>query len=144
MSIKKGAHEIVDNLSDDASWDDLVKSLYMNQKITLGMTDLEAVQRELSEADVAGIMKRLNSSNSQPNDKFNTRKYQPGNATTLGMVTGIVAILFAFVFPPIAWFSAVVAAVAGAVGVKKKEDNAWVPILLAMVSLVPLLIIFQN
>lgn len=36
MSIKKVAKEIVDSLPDDATWDDLVKSLIKNKKITLG------------------------------------------------------------------------------------------------------------
>lgn len=40
MSIKQAAKEIVDNLPEDATWDDLVKSLIQNKKITLGMTDI--------------------------------------------------------------------------------------------------------
>jgi hypothetical protein len=95
VSIKQQAHEIVDALPDDADWNELVKSLYRNQKITLGMTDLELTQKDLSEAEISTIMGRLESSSSRPDDMRDTRSYNPGNAATLGMVAGIVAIFFA-------------------------------------------------
>lgn len=141
MSIKQDAHEIIDNLPEDASWDDLVKELYLQHKITLGMTDLEVVQKDLTEADVSGIMSRLQSASSKPDDMRNTRSYEPGNSATLGMVAGVVAILFSFVFPPIAWVAAPIAVVAGAIGIKNKEEKAWVPILLAIISLGPLFMV---
>ena len=94
MSIKQEAHEIIDRLDDDASWNDLVKSLYLNKKITLGMTDLEVVQSDLSEADINCIMNRLQSASNQPSDMLNTKTYVPGNSATLGMIAGVVAILF--------------------------------------------------
>lgn len=144
MSIKQQAHDIIDQLDDDASWDDLVKSLYLNKKITLGMTDLEVVQDKLSESDVNGIMGRLKSASAQPDDMRNTKTYNPGDSATLGMIAGVVAILFSFVFPPIAWVAAPVALIAGAIGIKNKEDKAWVPILLAVISIGPMLpIIFH-
>lgn len=139
MSIKQEAHEIIDRLDDDASWNDLVKSLYLNKKITLGMTDLEVVQSDLSEADINSIMNRLQSASNQPSDMLNTKTYVPGNAATLGMIAGVVAILFAIVFPPISWIAAPIAVVAGLIGIKNREDKAWVPILLAMVSTVPMI-----
>lgn len=142
MSVKDAAKEIIDQLDDDASWDDVVKALYLNKKITLGMTDLEVVKGELTESDVNGIMSRLKSSASQPDDMRNTKTYDPGNAVTLGMIAGVVAILFSFVFPPIAWVAAPVAVVSGLIGIKNKEEKAWVPILLAMVSTVPMLQLF--
>lgn len=139
MSIKQEAHEIIDRLDDDASWNDLVKSLYLNKKITLGMTDLEVVQSDLSEADINSIMNRLQSASNQPSDMLNTKTYVPGNSATLGMIAGVVAILFAIVFPPISWIAAPIAVVAGLIGIKNREDKAWVPILLAMVSTVPMI-----
>ncbi len=139
MSIKQEAHEIIDRLDDDASWNDLVKSLYLNKKITLGMTDLEVVQSDLSEADINCIMNRLQSASNQPSDMLNTKTYVPGNSATLGMIAGVVAILFAIVFPPISWIAAPIAVVAGLIGIKNREDKAWVPILLAMVSTVPMI-----
>lgn len=139
MSVKAKAKELIDQLDDDASWDDVVKTLYKNKKITLGMTDMEIVKDELSESDINGIIGRLKSASSQPDDMRNTKSYEPGNAVTLGMVAGVIAILFAFVFPPIAWIAAPVALVAGIVGLKNKEEKAWVPILLSIVSIAPML-----
>lgn len=144
MSIKNEAHDIIDQLEDDASWNDLVKALYLKKKITLGMTDLEVVQDQLSDSDVNGIMGRLQSASNQPDDMRNTRTYTPGDSATLGMVAGVVAILFSFVFPPIAWVAAPVAIIAGLIGVKNKEEKAWVPILLALVSIVPMLVMFVG
>jgi len=138
MSLKEDAHAIVDQLNDDANWDDLVKALYLNKKITLGMTDLEVVQDELSESDVNGIIGRLKSASTQPDDMRNTKTYTPGDSATLGMIAGVVAILFSFVFPPIAWVAAPVAIIAGLIGIKNKEEKAWVPILLALISIVPM------
>ncbi|AZR82099.1 MULTISPECIES: hypothetical protein [Piscirickettsiaceae] len=144
MSIKQQAHEIVDALPDDADWNELVKSLYRNQKITLGMTDLELTQKDLSEAEISTIMGRLESSSSRPDDMRDTRSYNPGNAATLGMVAGIVAIFFAFVFPPITWLAAPIAVVAGAIGVKHHQPRAWVPILMAIVSMAPMIMVLSE
>lgn len=144
MSIKQQAHEIIDQLDDDASWNDLVKALYLEKKITLGMTDLEVVQDNLTESDVNGIMGRLQSASNQPDDMRNTRTYKPGDSATLGMVAGVIAILFSFVFPPIAWVAAPIAIVAGIVGLKNKEEKAWVPILLAIVSIGPMIPVLMH
>lgn len=141
MSIKEDAHEIVDQLPEDANWDDLVKALYRNKKITLGMTDLEVVQKDLTESDINGIMGRLESASTQPDDMRNTKSYQPGDSATLGMVAGVVAIVFSFVFPPIAWVAAPVAIIAGFMGLRNKEDKAWVPILLALIAIIPMILI---
>lgn len=139
MSIKAQAHEIIDQLSDDASWNDLIKELYKQKKITIGLTDIEVVQSELSDADVSAVMARLESSSSQPTDMRNTKTYNPGNAVTLGMIAGVIAILFSFVFPPIAWVTAFLAFGSGLYGVSQKEEKAWIPILLSVVSFVPVL-----
>jgi len=139
MSIKENAHEIIDQLPEDASWNDLVKALYKNKKITLGMTDLEVVQKDLTESDINGIIGRLQSASTQPDDMRNTKSYQPGDSATLGMVAGVVAILFSFVFPPIAWIAAPIAIIAGFIGIRNKEDKAWVPILLALISIIPMI-----
>jgi len=144
MSIKEDAHAIIDQLPEDAHWDDLVKTLYKQKKITIGMTDLEVVQHDLSDAEINGIMGRLQSSSSQPSDMRNTKSYEPGNASTLGMIAGIVALLFGFIFPPIAWIAAPIAIIAGLVGVKNKEEKAWVPILLAIISIAPIAVILSE
>lgn len=144
MSLKEDAHKIVDQLSEEADWDDLVKSLYLNKKITLGMTEQEMVQGELSDSDVNGIIGRLKSASAQPDDMRNTKTYEPGDSATLGMVAGVVAILFSFVFPPIAWVAAPIAVMAGLIGLKNKEDKAWVPILLAFISIIPMIKILLD
>ncbi len=142
MSIKEDVHAMVDQLPNDAHWDDLVKSLYKNKKITLGMTDLEVTQPELTDSDINSILGRIESSSSEPTDMRNTRTYKPGNASTLGMVAGVIAILFSFVFLPIAWIAAPVALVSGVIGLKNKEEKAWVPILLSLVSVIPMVVLF--
>ena len=142
MSIKTETQQILNALADDASWDDLVRELIRQRKITLGMREDEIQQAELSNSDINAIIARLSSSHSLPDDMRNTNNYKPGNATTLGMVAGIMAVLFAFVFPPIAWLGASAAVIAGGFGLSRREEKAWIPILLAMVSLVPYLFIF--
>ena len=144
MSIKEDAHAIIDQLPNDAHWDDLVKVLYKNKKISLGMTDLEVAQPELSDSDISAVIGRIQSSSSEPTDMRNTRTYKPGNASTLGMVAGVVAILFSFVFPPIAWAAAPIAIIAGFVGLNNKEEKAWVPILLALISIIPLVVLLMG
>ncbi|WP_019556261.1 hypothetical protein [Thiomicrorhabdus arctica] len=141
MSIKEDAHALVDQLPNDADWDDLVKLLYKKKRITLGMTALEVAQPELTDSDINSILGRIESSSSEPTDMRNTRTYQPGNASTLGMVAGVIAILFSFVFPPIAWIAAPVAFISGVIGLKNKEEKAWVPILLSLVSAIPMMTI---
>ncbi|MDG4812741.1 hypothetical protein P8629_06940 [Hydrogenovibrio sp. 3SP14C1] len=144
MSIKQQAHEIVDQLPEDANWNDLIKSLYRNQKITLGMTDLELTQDHLSEAEISNIMARLDSSSAMPDDMRDTKSYNPGNEATLGMVAGVIAIFFAFVFPPITWIAAPIAVIAGAMGVKHHQPKAWVPILMGIVSMAPMMIMLSE
>ncbi len=144
MSIKQAAKEIVDNLPEDATWDDLVKSLIQNKKITLGMTDIELSQNDLSDSDVSNIVSRLHSSQSMPDDHRNTKTYDPGNAVTLGMVGGVAAIIFAFIFPPLSWLGAAVALIAGIVGLIGKQEKAWIPILMAIVAIVPIFFIIGG
>ena len=143
MTVKAEAQQIIAQLHDDAGWDDLIKELIRQRKITIGMRDEEIKQAELNNADVNAIVARLHSSHSIPDDMRNTNTYQPGNATTLGMVAGVLAVVFSFIFPPIAWLGAAIAVLAGGYGLSKKEEKAWIPILLAMVSLLPLVIIIS-
>ncbi|QKI89153.1 hypothetical protein [Thiomicrorhabdus xiamenensis] len=144
MSIKEDALSIVNALPDEATWEDLVKELYRQKKITLGMSDTEIVQDELTEADLNAIIARLKSASSLPDDMRNTKTYKPGNATTLGMVAGVTAIVFSLVFPPIAWIGAGVAFIAGIFGSMRKEEKSWIPILLALVSMIPLVSILMQ
>lgn len=142
MTIKKELAQILSELPEDATWDDLLKALYRHKKITHGMNDDElAMEVPLPESEVNAILARIDSSWSIPDDMRNTKRYHPGNFVTLGMAAGVVAILFAMVFPPLSWLAAVLAGVTGVVGLVHKEEKAWIPILLALVSLVPFLFI---
>ena len=42
QNIKVEAHALVDNLSDDASWDDLMQNIYVRQAIESGLADSRA------------------------------------------------------------------------------------------------------
>ena len=39
---KKEAHRIVDDMADDATWDDLIRQIYVRQIINRGLADVEA------------------------------------------------------------------------------------------------------
>ena len=39
---KEIAHQLVDNLSDKASWDELIQSIYVQQAVEAGLADCEA------------------------------------------------------------------------------------------------------
>jgi predicted transcriptional regulator len=41
-SIKEAARQIIENLPDQATWDDLMYELYVKQKIEEGLADIEA------------------------------------------------------------------------------------------------------
>ncbi|WFE68471.1 hypothetical protein P8S54_09705 [Thiomicrospira sp. R3] len=135
MTMKSDVQQIINDLPEEATWDDLIKELIRQRKITIGLKDHEIHSNdELSDADINTILARLHSSHSRPDDMRNTKTYKPGNATTLGMVAGIIAIVFAFVIPPISWLGAAIAVIAGGFGISRKEEKAWIPLLLAFVA----------
>lgn len=41
-SVKEAARQIIDNLPDQATWDDLMYELYVKQKIENGLDDIKA------------------------------------------------------------------------------------------------------
>jgi hypothetical protein len=45
-NVKSEAHRIVDQLPDNASWEDLIYQLYVRQSIEAGMRDAEAGRLE--------------------------------------------------------------------------------------------------
>ncbi|QCU90128.1 hypothetical protein [Thiomicrorhabdus sediminis] len=139
MSAKTEAMKIIEQLDDKASWNDIIKAFYLERKLTIGLSKDEINREQLTESEVNGILARLESASDMPSDMLNTKEYNPGNATTLGMVSGVIAILFAFIFPPITWVAAAVALVSGLVGLKRKEEKYWVGILLALISILPML-----
>lgn len=141
MSMKAELQQIVDKLDNNAEWEDLVRELIRQKKLTISMREDELLRDSLSDEDVEAIYGRIHSSQSLPDDMRNTNTYTPGNATTFGMVAGVLAVVFAFVFPPISWLGAAAAVIAGLLGIVKKEEKAWIPLLLAMVSIVPSIVI---
>ncbi len=138
MSIKQEAHEIVDQLPDNASWDDLVKALYTNKKITIGMTDIEVVQDELSDADVNTVMARLQSASSTPDDMRNTKRYNPNNSLTASWVlVALAPLLFiSILLAPVSYFLAIAGIFMGLKALSEKTEHAWYPILVGAIELI--------
>lgn len=54
-SIKNQARRIIDALDDDATWDDLMREIYVRQSIEAGMRDSEADEV----VDVAEVRRRF-------------------------------------------------------------------------------------
>lgn len=79
-----------------------------------------------------------------PGDHRNTKTYDPSDSVTLGIVAGVVAIFFAFIFPPLSWIAAGVAVISGLIGIKNAQEKAWVPILMSIVAVVPMFFIFSD
>jgi len=42
VSIKQELHKLADQLSDDATWDDVAYTIYVRQKVANGLEDIEA------------------------------------------------------------------------------------------------------
>ena len=130
MSIKQEAHEIVDQLAENADWDDLVKSLYKNKKITLGMTDIEVVQGSLSDSDINTVISRLHSSSSTPDDMRNTKKYNPSNSVTASWaLVALAPLLFiSILLAPMAYVLAIGGIIFGLKAMSEKVPKAWMPL----------------
>lgn len=137
MSIKKEAHDIVDQLADSAEWDDLVKSLYKNKKITLGMSDIEVVQDSLSDSDINTIISRLHSSSSTPDDMRNTKKYNPNNSLTAAWaMLALAPLLFISVLlMPFAYVLSLGAIFFGFKAMSENVLRAWMPIGFGVIEL---------
>lgn len=137
MSIKKEAHDIVDQLADGAEWDDLVRSLYKNKKITLGMSDLEVVQESLTDSDVNTIISRLHSSSSTPDDMRNTRKYRPNNSATASWaLVALAPLLFiSILLAPVAYILALGGIFFGFKAMSENAEKAWMPIGVGVIEL---------
>jgi predicted transcriptional regulator len=56
--IKQVAHRIVEQLPDDASWDDLLYKIYVQQSIDRGLADVAAGRLVAHEEVVARFSKR--------------------------------------------------------------------------------------
>ena len=138
MSIKQEAHEIVDQLPEEANWDDLVKSLYRNQKITLGMNEHEMEDGAPSEAEIANIFSRLNCASHVPEDARDTQKYTPGNSLTASWALVALAPLFfiSILLMPVAYIFALVGMVLGIKSMGKDVEHAWVPVVVGLVELI--------
>jgi|GEM_PF-2215032 len=137
MSIKQEAHEIVDQLSDTANWDDLVKSLYKNKKITLGMKDIEVVQDSLSDSDINAVISRLQSASSIPDDMRNTKAYNPSNSVTASwaMVALAPLLFISILLAPVAYILAIGGIVFGVKAMVEKVPKAWFPVGVGVIEL---------
>lgn len=137
MSIKQEAHEIVDQLAENADWDDLVKSLYKKKKITLGMTDIEVVQDSLSDSDINTVISRLHSSSSTPDDMRNTKKYNPSNSVTASWaLVALAPLLFiSILLAPMAYILAIGGIIFGFKAMSEKVPKAWMPVGVGVIEL---------
>lgn len=138
MSIKQEAHKIVEGLAEDATWDDLLKSLYRNKKVTAGMTDIEVVQDQLSEADLNTILARLQSASSTPDDMRNTKSYNPNNSLAASwMLVALAPLLFiSILLAPVSYVLALGGIVMGLKAMSEKVEKAWYPIVVGVIELV--------
>ena len=138
MSIKQEAHEIVDQLAEKAEWDDLVKLLYKNKKITLGMTDIEVVQDSLSDSDINTIVSRLHSSALMSDDMHNTKTYDPNNSVTASWVmVALAPLLFiSILLAPVAFILALGGIIIGLKAMAEKAQKAWMPVGVGVIELV--------
>ena len=138
MSIKQEAHEMVDQLADEANWDDLVKSLYKNKKITLGMTDIEVVQSTLSDSEIDAIVRRLHSSSVAMDNLRNTKTYNPNNSVTASwaMVALAPLLFISILLAPVAYVLAIGGILFGLKAMTEKVQKAWMPIGVGIIELV--------
>jgi hypothetical protein len=137
-TLKSELEQIIQVLPADATWDDVVYQLYVDGKITLGLSETE-IAEPMTRDVFNHLFVRAESAHDLPVDMRNTLIYHPGNMTSLGMIAGVVAAAFAFVFPPISWIAAPIALGAGLLGFVARQKNAWIPILLSVVTIVPFL-----
>lgn len=139
MSIKTEAYKIIDQLPEDANWDDLVKQLYRERKISLGMSDLEVVQHgDLNDNQIATIMGRVNSSSSLPDDMRNTKTYQPDNTLTASWVlVALAPLLFiSILLAPAAYALSAIGVLLGLKAMLGRKHNAWLPTALGAIELI--------
>lgn len=138
MSIKKEAHDIVDQLADGAEWDDLVKALYKNKKITLGMSDIEVVQESLTDSDINTIISRLHSSSSTPDDMRNTKTYKPNNSVTASwaMVALAPLLFISVLLAPVAYILALGGIFFGFKAMSENAEKSWMPIGVGVIELI--------
>jgi predicted transcriptional regulator len=57
LAVKESAKKVIENLSDQSTWDDLMYELYVRQKIDQGLDDLEK-GRVVSHEEVRRMMVR--------------------------------------------------------------------------------------
>lgn len=58
-SIKSGARELVDNLPETATWDDLAYEVYVRQAIEIGLAGAEAGRTVAHDEAMARIRSRI-------------------------------------------------------------------------------------
>lgn len=58
-NIKPGARELVESLSDSATWDDLAYEVYVRQAIELGLAEVEAGRTIAHDEAMARIRSRI-------------------------------------------------------------------------------------
>lgn len=138
MSIKADAHDIIDALPEEAGWNDLVKQLYKEHKITYGMTDLEVVQPHLSDEDISAILGRLESSHTKLDDKRNTKTYNPDNKLTAAwvMVAFAPLLFISILLAPAAYIMSALGILIGLKALFSGLKSAWLPVVVGSIELI--------
>ncbi|BBN59621.1 hypothetical protein [Hydrogenovibrio marinus] len=138
MSIKEEAIKLVEQLPEEASWNDLVKSLIRDRKVTLGLTDIEVVQDQLTEEELSAVIARLESASSAQDDMRNTRKYNPDDALTISWVlVSLAPLLFiSILIAPAAYLLSALGIVFGAKACMSKVNGAWLPTVVGVIELI--------
>jgi hypothetical protein len=137
-NLRQEVLEIINNLPENADWDDLLFAFYAEGKISLGLSE-EELEEPMTREKFDQLFTRAESAHDLPDDMRNTQIYHPGNFETLGIGAGVIAAVFAFVFPPLSFIAAPIALIAGILGVLNKQPKAWVAILLSAVTVIPFL-----
>lgn len=138
MSIKEDAIKLVEQLPEEATWNDLVKSLIREKKITLGLKDIEIVQDRLTDEELSAIIARLESASSAQDDMRNTKKYNPDNALTVSWVmVSLAPLLFiSILIAPGAYLLSALGILFGAKACTSKVKGAWLPTVIGVIELI--------
>jgi hypothetical protein len=102
-------NELMVNLPDTTSWDDLVTEIYNSKNLAVKFN--------------------------HPTQAHNTLSYHPDNVTVIGVIAGIVALLFWFL-PFISVPLVPIALAAGVYGALKSAEKAYVAIIIGLVALI--------
>lgn len=131
MAVKNDLQQLINQLPENATWDDVLVYAIRERKLTSILSGEEIALDQMSEGDVQAVLNRIYSVKDAPADLINTETPQADRFTTWAIGAGIVSFL---PIPVLSWALMAVAAGAGVLGIFKGESKAFVGIALALVS----------